>query len=309
MALSETILVIRLGALGDFVLSTGPFQAIREAHKDAHIVLLTTAPYEGLAKAGGWFDEVWLDQRPRLWQLGRIAALKRRLRGGRFRRVYDLQTSDRSSSYFRLFNDPKPEWSGIAIGASHRQNRPDRDAMHTVERQADQLAVADIESIPAPDLSMIDADLGDLGLPDRFAVLVPGSAPHRPDKRWPATSYGELARHLAERGDVPVLLGSNAEADVLHEIATACPQAINLCGRTTFEQIAAIGRRARCVIGNDTGPMHLLATAGAPSVVLFSAASDPALTAPRGPDVTILQRDRLGDLTVEEVIAVTPAVA
>ncbi|MEM7121011.1 MAG: glycosyltransferase family 9 protein [Pseudomonadota bacterium] len=307
--MSDAILVIRLGALGDFVLSTGPFQAIRDAHKDAHIVLLTTAPYEGLAKAGGWFDEVWLDKRPRLWQLARIAALKRQLRGGRFARVYDLQTSDRSSSYYRLFADPKPEWSGIASGASHRQTRADRDDMHTVDRQADQLAVAGIASVPAPDLSMIDADLGELGLPERFAILVPGSAPHRPDKRWAAASYGDLARRLADRGDVPVLLGSGAETDVLQAIAAACPQALNLGGRTTFEQIAAIGRRARCAIGNDTGPMHLLATAGAPSVVLFSAASDPALTAPRGPDVTILQRDTLGDLSVEEVIAVTPAVA
>ena len=60
----EAILVIRLGALGDFVLSSGPFQAIRAFHPDAHIVLLTTAPYEELARAGGWFDEIWLEPAP-----------------------------------------------------------------------------------------------------------------------------------------------------------------------------------------------------------------------------------------------------
>jgi hypothetical protein len=49
--------------------------------------------------------------------------------------------------------------------------------------------------------------------------------------------------------------------------------------------------------------MHLLAAAGAPATVLFSAASDPALTAPRGPRVAILRRPRLADLPVEEVAA------
>ena len=57
----EAILVIRLGALGYLVLSSGPFRAIREHHPDAHIVLLTTQPYEDLARAGGWFDEIWCD--------------------------------------------------------------------------------------------------------------------------------------------------------------------------------------------------------------------------------------------------------
>jgi ADP-heptose:LPS heptosyltransferase len=272
-------------------------------------VLLTTGAYENLARLTGWFDEIWLDERPRLWQLVRIAALRRRLRGGRFARVYDLQTSDRSSSYFRLFGHPKPAWSGIARGCSHLHANPHRDHMHTVERQADQLAMAGIARVPAPDLSMIDADLSAFDLPEGFALLVPGSAAHRLDKRWPAERYGELARRLAAHGLVPVLIGARAERDILRQIKQACPEAIDLCGRTSFEQIAALGRRARIAVGNDSGPMHVLATAGCRSVVLFSKASDPALTAPRGPDVTVLQRPDLADLTVEEVIAVTLAAA
>jgi ADP-heptose:LPS heptosyltransferase len=55
-------------------------------------------------------------------------------------------------------------------------------------------------------------------------------------------------------------------------------------------------------VGNDTGPMHLIATAGCRSVVLFSSASDPALTAPRGRAVTILREARLEDLSVDRVM-------
>jgi ADP-heptose:LPS heptosyltransferase len=181
--------------------------------------------------------------------------------------------------------------------------------MHTVERQADQLAMAGIAHVPPPDLSMIEADLAALRLPERFALLVPGSSAHRPDKRWPAESYGELARRLAASGITPVLIGAETERDIMATILRLCPAAINLAGRTTFDEIAALARKADLAVGNDTGPMHILATAGCRSAVLFSKASDPALTAPRGPDVTVLQRPDLADLSVDEVIAVTPASA
>jgi ADP-heptose:LPS heptosyltransferase len=54
-------------------------------------------------------------------------------------------------------------------------------------------------------------------------------------------------------------------------------------------------------VGNDTGPMHLIAAAGAPSVCLFSADSDPALCAPRGA-VTVLREPNLADLAVAAVL-------
>jgi ADP-heptose:LPS heptosyltransferase len=65
----------------------------------------------------------------------------------------------------------------------------------------------------------------------------------------------------------------------------------------------ALGKVALRAVGNDTGPMHLLAAAGAPATVLFSAESDPVLSAPRGANVTVLQRADLAALDVAEVAA------
>ena len=114
------ILVIRHGALGDFVLSIGPFRAIRSHHLADHITLLTTAPFRELAETSGLFNDVWIDSRPGVFPAWKWIALRRHLRDGQFHRVYDLQTSGRSSFYFRLLGTPRPEWSGIASGASHR---------------------------------------------------------------------------------------------------------------------------------------------------------------------------------------------
>jgi ADP-heptose:LPS heptosyltransferase len=81
------------------------------------------------------------------------------------------------------------------------------------------------------------------------------------------------------------------------------PAARDLTGQTEFGDIVALGQEARRAIGNDTGPMHLAVVGGAPATVLYSKASDPSLTAPRGPDVVILRRDDLADLSVDEVAA------
>ncbi|OJX77448.1 glycosyltransferase family 9 protein [Magnetospirillum sp. 64-120] len=288
------ILVIKLGALGDFVQAFAPFAAIRAHHPDAEITLLTTRPFAEMAVASPWFDHVWLDEKPRLWQLGKVAALRAKLRGGRFTRVYDLQTSDRSGWYFRLMG-AGVEWSGIAKGCSHPHANPRRDVMHTIDRQAEQLAMAGIESVPAPDLSWTEADLSRFGLPRPYALLCPGGAPHRPAKRWPAEYFGQLAQWLVERGITPVLLGTDKEKVEIDKIAAACPQARPLVGQTGFLDILGLGRQALVAVGNDTGPMHLVAASQAPSLVLFSAESDPALCAPRG-RVVILRQDDLADL-------------
>ena len=301
------ILVIKLSALGDVVLATGAFQAIRAHHGDDHVALLTTALYADFIGASGWFDEVLIDERPAAWRIGAWLALAGRLRAGRFAMVYDLQHSTRSHMYYRLMG--RPEWSGIAAGCSHPHANPRRDSMHTLEREAEQLAMAGIAAPPPPpDLSWLDADVGRLRPAGRYALLAPGGAAHRPGKRWPAARYGEAARALAGQGIRPVLIGAAAERAVLADIARDCPGALDLCGRTDFAEIVALARGAAAAIGNDTGPMHLIAVAGCPSVVLFSAASDPALTAPRGPAVTVLRRATLADLAAGEVLERLPII-
>lgn len=297
------VLVIKLSALGDFVQAMGPCAAIRDAHPQARITLLTTAPYAAFAAASGCFDEIWTDSRPRWWQAGAWLALKRKLDDAAFDRVYDLQTSDRSSTYFRLMRNPKPDWSGIAPGCSHPHDNPRRDFMHTVERQREQLAAAGIAQVPPPDFGWIDGDIAHFDLPAGFVLLVPGGSAGRPEKRWPTAHYVALAERLAAKGHAPVLIGTGEEAERNAAIAAACAQATDLTGRTAILDIARLARNAAGAVGNDNGPMHLIAAVGCPSLVLYSAASDPALCAQRGPDVAILRRDDLVALDADEVEA------
>ena len=304
------VLVIKLGALGDFVLAFAAMRRIREAHPEAEITLLTTPPYAALGDACPYVDRVESDGRPKT--LADTLAMLKRIRRVRYDRVYDLQTSSRSSAYFQALRPRLPEWSGIAAGCALPHRNPDRDRMHTLERQADQLRDAGIwpdapvapGSAPAPDVSWLispDTPRG-FGLRGPYALIVPGGSAHRLEKRWPAGRYAQFALELARQQFRPVFIGGPDEAALAGEMTDNTPGMLNLMGRTSFADIASLGAQAALAVGNDTGPMHLIAAAGAPTLALFASASDPALTAPRGPRVAVLRCPSLDQLHVQEVL-------
>ncbi|MEA2743541.1 MAG: hypothetical protein QOG25_1912, partial [Acetobacteraceae bacterium] len=89
-------------------------------------------------------------------------------------------------------------------------------------------------------------------------------------------------------------------------LAADIPTGIDLIGRTSFGDLADLARAARFAVGNDTGPMHLIATAGCPAVTLFSNDSNPSQCAPAGPWTRVLQRPDLADLPVEAILEILP---
>jgi ADP-heptose:LPS heptosyltransferase len=309
----KKILVIKLSALGDFVLALAAMKKIRQAHKRAHITLLTTPPFESLAKACPYFNAVETDGRPE--GLGEWLALRKRIKAAKYDRVYDLQTSAQSARIFHMLSPFPPEWSGIAAGCSLPHKNPARNRMHTLERHADQLKYAGIwpdaptepGTAPGPDLSWVLPKPSQTrpvpgGVrPKPYALFVPGGSAHRLDKRWPAERYGQLGKILVERGYDIVIIGGPQESALARQIQREVGQVRDLTGRTDFAKVAMLGAKAALVVGNDTGPLHLAAATGAPTVVLFSSASDPELAAPRG-HVTVLRSGALSDLSVAEVL-------
>jgi ADP-heptose:LPS heptosyltransferase len=306
------ILVIRYGGFGDIVLSSFAFAAIRAHHPDDHIAALTSRPFCRLLEASRYFDEVLVDDRLKPWRLAAWLRLVRLLRGRRFDRVYDLQRNDRTAIFYRMLGAGRQlEWSGVIAGCSHFVRDDPHDRRHIVERLAEQLAVAGIPDAaaaaavpPPPDFSWLCGDIGRFGLPRPYALIVPGGAPHRPQKRAPAESFAGLARHLAAGGVAPVLIGTAAaERAPIDLIRGRCPTAVDLSDRTSFGDIAELARHAVGAVGNDTGAMHLAAAVGCPSLVLFAAASDPDRIAPRGRQVEILRMDSLAALDTGTLIA------
>ena len=304
--MTDRVLVIKHGALGDIVLATGPFKSIRAHHPNARITVLTSEPYRAVLADCPWFDDILIDDKPGFFDVAGRRRLKRALLGGRFDRVYDLQTSDRSNWYFSWFpKHARPLWSGIARGCSHPHRNPNRDRLHTRARQTEQLLEAGLSDVFEADLSWLQADLSEFaGLPQIYALLMPGGAARRPEKRWPAAHFARLSKYLGAAGVTSVLIGRDEEAAAFAEITADNPDVISLLNRTTIAQLTALARNCSIAIGNDSGPMHLAAAAGACCVVLFSDASDPGLCAPVATgagSVDMLQQSRLPALLPEKV--------
>jgi ADP-heptose:LPS heptosyltransferase len=299
------ILVIKLSALGDFVQALGPAAAIRRHHAADKITLLTTPAFAALGQQSGFFDNIAIDCRPGPLDIPGWLALRRALRNGAFDRVYDLQTSDRSSLYAWLFlPGHRPEWSGVARHCSHPHANLGRHPQHTIDKQAEQLLMAGIYPTPLPACQASSRPLP-AGLDQRaFFLLIPGSSSRHSEKRWPAKHYGVLAQRLiAATGTLPVIVGARGEEPLAAEIRARCPDAIDLVGRTELTGLIDLADAAVFTVGNDTGATHIAAAGGHPVVVLFSDASDPRRCAPRGHEIRVLTSPRLDRLPVSQVFS------
>ena len=309
------VLVIKLSAVGDFVLAFPAFERIRAAHRDAKITLLTTPPFETLAQTSPFFDRVETDGRPR--SPGEWLELIMRLRRERYDRVYDLQNNDRTNLIHQMLRPFPPQWSGTAAGASLPHRNPARMSMHSLERHAEQLRDAGIWpdapvaplSAPPPDLSWIlnkakspRPEAGRVARP--LALLVQGSSAHRPEKRWPVESYARLGERLEARGFDVVIVGGLQESALAHVIQTRARRARDLTGRTDFAQIAWLGAKAAIAVGNDTGPLFIASVVGAPTLMLLSTReTEPDRMAPLGPDVGWVAGETIEAIGVDAALA------
>lgn len=294
------VLVIKLGALGDFIMAQPVFNALREHHRNDELCLLTIAPMREMAVRCGLFDRIALDPRARgplgYWRM------RRWFRREAFQRVYDLQGNARTGRYWRLLFPRRPQWAGPVRGCSHpRPPRP--PGAHRTQWYRAQLAALGIVSGFTANGAWLDEDISRFKLPPRFILMAAGASVHRPEKRWPAARYVEFARALNVENVTSVLLGTAADAEVNAEISRAVPDVIDLTGQTSEFTIGGLARAAQGAIGNDTGPMHITAFVGCPTLVLFSSASDPEFIGPRGGRTTFLRCPNLSELATGEVLA------
>jgi ADP-heptose:LPS heptosyltransferase len=167
---------------------------------------------------------------------------------------------------------------------------PYRSAGHEIDRL---LAVAAALGAPVDDrleFPVTDADRAEAarlladalaGTEDRpFAVVHAGGS--RPERRWPAARFAEVADALASDGLGILLTGSAGEAEVTAAVRSSMlAGATDVAGRTSLGGLAALIEMARIVVTNDTGVSHLAAAIGADSVTVFTA-SDRERWAPRG---------------------------
>lgn len=305
MAGRKKILVIRLGALGDLVLCFQAFASIRQAHPDAEIALLTSPQFAGFVLKMPWFNRVIIDNRPSIGNIPEWFRLVRSVRGFYPELVYDLQGKLRQSILYAALGGPfKGRWSGAAPFCTYPRVWPPKPEMHFTDFINAQLKNAGVKIDSDVSVSWLDAPLDHFALPQKYAVIIPGCAPNRLYKRWPAYGYAALVEYFKEKGLACVAVGTVHDAPAIADIKKIAADLIDLSGKTTLSEVASLARRSVCVVGNDTGPTHLAAAVGANVVTLMSEKVNPVWSAPKGQRAVCLQGKPLSSVAPEEVIKI-----
>ncbi len=312
MTTSEHILIVKLGALGDILLAEGALRDIRARHSTARISVLTRRSFAPLLARCPHVDFVIEDENAPRWQLWAMRKLSRRLRGEHFTHAIDLQDSARSRFYLRhLLRHLQPFLSAPQLAQSFTCNK----SFPVLGRLQAQLTAVGIPpdhaGNPGADWMCADVStvLREAGIDRPYIVLLPGSSARGASKRWP--HYPELAQKLLDAGHLPVTVPGPDEAEAFAGIPGICLRHRDGRVLNLFE-LAGVLRGALACIGNDSGPTHLAASLGVPSVALFGG---DALQAER----TCMERQRMRVLVspgfagldaasvVAELLAVLPA--
>jgi ADP-heptose:LPS heptosyltransferase len=297
---SQRLLVIKHGALGDIVQGFGAFASLRAGHPDAHIALLTTAPFVELAHMMPWFDEVLIDRRAGVLHLQESWRMRKLIRNN-WDMIVDLQCSQRTARYFQFFARPDTRWIGTAAGCSdpcpdftgvnnHQRMRiaaemaGGAEAVHDMGWLFDQAAPRPVPGATKP-----------------YAVLVPGCSHAKPQKRWPAENFAALARTCHEDNISVMLTGTTADRDVIEMVQSLAPDAINLCGQTSIADLARLTASAEFVVGNDTGPVFLAAATGAPTIMVMGPDTNPEMSAPTGPRCDWVRATPISNVSIDDV--------
>jgi heptosyltransferase-2 len=137
-----------------------------------------------------------------------------------------------------------------------------------------------------------EKDIQSFGLEEGYIVLSPG-ARYGGAKVWPIDRFTLLARLISKRTGLRIIVvGSTGEESNGEKILTKAGLGTgrNLAGRCSVDELLSVLRGASLVIGNDSGPVHIAAAMGRPTVAIFGSTS-PAWTAPRGRAVEIVRAD------------------
>lgn len=309
MPVKPRILVIRGGAIGDFILTLPAIRLLRENFPAAHLEILGYRHIIALAEGRAWADAT------RSIEYGPMA--------GFFVPRSDLAPD--LAAYFASFQqvvsylfDPDGFFEANLRRAGVKNFLPAYAKPDDSEHAARQLA-RPLQSLAlyledhaatvhpsAEDRAFADAFLGTQEAP--LIALHPGSG--SPRKNWPLENWRALGAALLAQNPPPRLLIIGGEADHAQLDALAAAwrgQPVLLARDLPLPHLAALLARCRLFLGHDTGISHLAAAAGAPCLLLFGP-TDPAIWAPANPHVTVLTAPH-GDLAALSLSAVLARVS
>jgi heptosyltransferase-1 len=306
----NSILVVRLGALGDVVHAIPVAAALRRAFPAARIDWLVSARHRKILDLVPVIDRrLVLNGAADAEGVGRtLRGAIAELRRARYDVAIDLQGLVKSAALARLSG------AGRVVGFAtsylrERLARPfytdvydpgcggiydPRETRHVVQINLGLLQLLDLATgapeFPIERVESVVASAVRERTGDRYALLNPGA--QWPNKRWPSPRFGQVAAALRERyGLTSIALWGNGERDLADEVVAYADGAALASPATSIADLVALARGAALIVSGDTGPMHIASAVGTPVVGIFGP-TRPARNGPWSPnDLTVSRAD------------------
>jgi heptosyltransferase I len=300
-------LVVRLGSLGDIVHTFPAVAGLRESFPKAEIVWLTHSRWRALVESSELAAEIWETETRSYKSLREIIG---RIRKRRFTTAIDYQglwksaalpflggVSRRigfSSQTIREFGVPVLYTDRVCSTKTHIADQNGELSLRAGARNG----VAPVAlSVPSIQEAFVLQLLRGSGI-QRYVVLSPGGGWR--SKCWPPDRYGSLCQKIRDTlGMRCVLNYGPGEENLVDAVKAASGKAEPVAYNGSLAQLMALLRNAACIVGGDTGPLHLAAALGTPAVAIFG----PTDSARNGP---YRMDDRSGDTALKDIVLRSP---
>ncbi|MBZ5633976.1 MAG: glycosyltransferase family 9 protein [Acidobacteriia bacterium] len=281
------ITVIRLRSLGDCVLTTPALALLKSHRPDVRIGVVVEDRFRAVFEGSSLVDEILPPVARTIAQWRSKMALN--FHGGS-RSLWltaasgaEIRAGFAHHTYSFLYNAKIPRAQEI-LGEERR--------VHTAEHIASAMFWM---GVPRTEIPRAQLHAGPTPLAGAYAVFHPFAS--TPEKTWPAERFLAVAEHLRDKAGLePVFLAGPADdPDAFAKF--------RVIRNAPLTQVKSVVAGAQLFVGNDSGPAHIAAAFGVPSVVLFGP-SDPVTWAPWKTEARVLTApESIGHITVEEVLA------
>lgn len=282
----KNILVVKLSAIGDVIHALPVSYAIKETFPAAKVTWVVEPPAFDLLKMNPCVDKIILFQKKEFKTFSgfvkKFFPFKKEIQNEKYDAVLDLQGLFKSAA-IAFFAE-----SNVKLGICNMREMSDKVSKpvigenaqgHIVERYLDTAraigcrvdkVVFPIE-IPPEEIANAQEIMAQAKLDENKPYVVFAVGANWPNKRWRTDYFAELGDWLYSVKVTPVIIGGG-QLDVVRAAEIFSPMQIspvNLVNKTNLPQLAYVIKKARLVIGGDTGPVHLGAALGVRSLMLM----------------------------------------
>jgi heptosyltransferase-3 len=288
----RSVLLIQLGEIGDVVLATPTFRAVKETFPGARVSVLVRKPCASLLEADPNLDDIVEVSKSvrKFAEVGRENfRLVRKLRTAAYDLVIDLRTGDRGTLFSfltgapvrvarhdpgqpfwrpwmltRLLPDPPHAPPPVHPGADHSLRLVRALGIDTND-STPRLAVSGKAAARIPEL------LRSIGFGDGERWITINPCSRRKYKEWVHERWAEVADGIWERHRIPaIFVGAPGESGTAEGIVRRCAvRSASLAGKTSLGELAALLAESALHLGVDSAPPHIAAAVGAPTVTVF----------------------------------------